>query len=173
MGGDKVDYNFEQKETASNPMFQESNTNFNEMDGKYLTFWTDSQLFGIAISDVQQIVAIQKITTVPEFPFYVKGIINLRGNIIPVIDIRLRFNKPETTYTELTCIIIMNIRQQFFGFIVDAVDEVTRIDEENISAPPSMSSEVTCTYLKGIANLGSKVVLLLDAEKIASNNQMA
>jgi purine-binding chemotaxis protein CheW len=152
-----------QKMTTSNTVFQESNGNLTEMDGKYLTFWTDSQLFGIAIAGVQQIVGIQKITSIPDFPDYFKGIINLRGSIIPVIDVRLRFNKPETVYNERTCIIVINIQQQLFGLIVDAVDEVTRIDEENISAPPEASAEEACAYLKGIAKLENKVILLLDA----------
>ncbi|HEX3038994.1 MAG TPA: chemotaxis protein CheW [Caproiciproducens sp.] len=152
-----------QNGTASNTISQELSNSSAEMNGKYLTFWTDSQLFGIAISSVQQIVGVQKITSIPNFPDYFKGIINLRGSIIPVIDVRLRFNKPETVYNERTCIIVINIQQQLFGFIVDAVDEVTRIDEENISEPPDASTEDACAYLKGIAKLENRVVLLLDA----------
>ena len=140
--------------------------NSNEMDGKYLTFWTDSQLYGIPISDVVQIVGIQKITGIPGFPDYVKGVINLRGSIIPVIDVRLRFNKQETPYNERTCIIVTNIKECLFGFVVDAVDEVTKIDDENISLPPKVSTGGTDFYLNGIAKLKNKVVLLLDIGKV-------
>lgn len=147
-------------------------TEINEMDGKYLTFWTDDQLYGISISDIVQIVGIQKITGIPGFPHYVKGVINLRGSIIPVIDVRLRFNKQETTYNERTCIIVINIQKRLFGFIVDAVDEVTHINDESISVPPKVSSsDDTCAYLMGVAKLENKVVLLLDAEKILNSEE--
>jgi purine-binding chemotaxis protein CheW len=143
-----------------------------EMDGKYLTFWTDEQLFGIAIENVQQIVGIQKITVVPGFPDYVKGVINLRGSIIPVVDMRLRFNMQKAPYNEQTCIIVTNIQEQLFGFIVDAVDEVTRIDDENISMPLKASTEESHAYLNGIAKLENKVVLLLDTDKILDNEKV-
>lgn len=141
-----------------------------EMDGKYLTFWTDNQLFGISISDVVQIVSIQKITPIPQFPNYVKGVINLRGDIIPVIDVRLRFDKPEIAYSESTCIIVININQRQYGLVVDAVDEVVKIDDKNITAPPTVADNTENDYLKGIAKLKEKVVLLLDVVTILNNN---
>ncbi len=145
----------------------------NEMDGKYLTFWADSQLYGVPISDVVQIVGIQKITSVPGFPNYAKGVINLRGSIIPVIDVRLRLNKQETPYNERTCIIVTSIKECLFGFVVDAVDEVTRINEENISVPPQVSTGDTDSYLNGIAKLKDKVVLLLDIQKILNYEEIS
>jgi purine-binding chemotaxis protein CheW len=148
---------------------QNSPENSDEMHGKYLTFWTDSQLFGIPISDVVQIVGIQKVTEVPEFPEYAKGIINLRGSIIPIISVRLRLHKEEISYNERTCIIITNIRQKLIGFIVDAVDEVTKIEREDISDPPKITTDDTNTVLIGIAKLQNKSVLLLDSEKFLNN----
>lgn len=139
---------------------------------KYLTFWTDGELFGVPISDVVQIISMQGITPLPDFPDYAKGVINLRGNIIPVIDIRVRFGKPEAEYNENTCIIVTSIEDSYMGFIVDAVDEVTDLDEDNISPSPKVSKDVTNRYLTGIGQMEDKVILLLDVTKILSENEL-
>ncbi|MEG1684217.1 MAG: chemotaxis protein CheW [Oscillospiraceae bacterium] len=142
-----------------------------EMQGKYLTFWTDKQLFGISICDVMQIVGMQEITSVPEFPYYAKGIINLRGSIIPVIDARLRLGKPETAYNERTCIIVTDIQEHFVGFIVDEVDAVTQISDDQIAPPPTLSG-MADGYLTGIGKLEDRVVLLVDTFKIVGADDM-
>lgn len=139
---------------------------------KYLTFWTDGELFGIPISDVVQIISMQGITPLPDFPDYAKGVINLRGNIIPVIDIRIRFGKSEAEYNENTCIIVTSIEDSYMGFIVDSVDEVTDLDEDSVSPPPKVSKDITNRYLTGIGQIGDKVVLLLDVTKILSENEL-
>jgi purine-binding chemotaxis protein CheW len=146
--------------------------NRNEMDGKYLTFLTDSQMYGIPISVVVQIVSIQNITNIPGLPAYVKGVINLRGSIIPVLDVRLRLNKREVRYDEHTCIIVTSMQKNLYGFIVDCVDEVIKIDYASISIPPKLSVGDTGSYLNGIAKLEKKVVLLLDIEKILNCEQI-
>jgi purine-binding chemotaxis protein CheW len=136
-----------------------------EMDGKYLTFWIDSQLFGIPIAHVAQIVGMQKITEIPESPYFTKGIINLRGAITPVIDVRLRLGKPEAEYNERTCIIVTDINNSSVGFIVDEVDAVMIIDETLISPPPHTSSGSE-SYITGIGKLENTIVLLMDTRKI-------
>lgn len=141
-----------------------------EMDGKYLTFFTENQLFGVPIADVVQIVGMQEITPVPEFPHYAKGIINLRGSIIPVIDIRLRLGKMEKNYDERTCIIVTQIKESVMGFIVDAVDAVTDIDESNIAPPPAVSGSSGDAYITGVAKHQDKVVLLMDTARILSDD---
>jgi len=141
--------------------------------GRYLTFWTDDQLFGISIATVEQIVKMQKITVIPEFPDYAKGVIDLRGNMITIIDVRLRLRKEEIPYNERTCIIVTNIQQNLIGLIVDAVDEVTKIQEENISVPPKVSTDDANSYLTGIAKCDNKVILLLDLEKILENEEIS
>lgn len=143
----------------------------NEMKGKYLTFWTDKQLFGVPISDIVQIIGNQEITPIPDSPRYAKGVINLRGNIIPVIDVRLRFGKEEAKYDEKTCIIVSKIEDNHIGFIVDSVDEVTTIDDRDISPPPRMSKDRTNLYLTGIGKIENKVVMLLDTSKILNKNE--
>lgn len=143
-----------------------------EMDGKYLTFWTDKQFFGVPIADVIQIIGMQKITVVPEFPSYAKGIINLRGIITSLIDVRLRFNKEEVPYNERTCIIVTSINDTAVGFIVDEVDEVTDIAPNDISEPPSISGDRTSTYLTGVARHENKVVLLVNTAKMLSDDDV-
>jgi purine-binding chemotaxis protein CheW len=164
------------KEIVNSSMLNEldhqiSLSNSDGMHGKYLTFWTDEQLFGIPIADVEQIVGVQKITPIPESSEYAKGIINLRGSIIPVIDMRLRLHKKEVQYNERTCIIVTNIQQNLVGLIVDAVDEVAKFEDENISDPPKMSTDFTNDYLTGIAKTENKVVLMIDPEKILMNEE--
>lgn len=144
-----------------------------ELKGKFLTFWTDGQLYGVPIAFVVQIVSMQAITEIPGYPHYAKGIMNLRGSIIPITDIRLRLGKQEAAYTERTCIIVANLGTQVVGFIVDAVDEVTYIGGEEISPPPKMG-ESNCSvnyYLTGIGKYAQTVVLLLDTHRVLSESQ--
>ncbi|WBY64342.1 chemotaxis protein CheW [Thermocaproicibacter melissae] len=142
-----------------------------EGEQRYLTFWTASELYGIPISDVVQIISMQEITPLPDFPNYAKGVINLRGNIIPVIDMRIRLKKPEVEYTDNTCIIVTNIQDTYMGFIVDTVDQVTTIDPEDITPAPRVSKEVTNHYLTGIGQVNDKVVLILDLSKILTESE--
>jgi purine-binding chemotaxis protein CheW len=141
---------------------------YDEMRGKYLTFFVDNQTFGIPIADVVQIVGVQEITEIPEMPSYAKGVINLRGNIIPLIDMRIRFHREEIDYNDRTCIIVTDIGGRFIGLIVEAVDEVTTIDDEEISPPPVVSEDYTNNFLTGIGLLNDKIILLIDTRKILS-----
>ncbi|MEM1485249.1 chemotaxis protein CheW [Oscillospiraceae bacterium PP1C4] len=143
------------------------------MEGMFLTFWTDRQLFGIPIADVVQIVGVQEITPIPDSPVYSKGVINLRGAIIPVVDMRLRFRKAEIPYNERTCIIVANISENAVGFIVDAVEEVVHINDDQIAPPPKLSSrESSSSYLTGIGKLDHTIVLLLDTGIILSEEEL-
>lgn len=139
---------------------------------KYLTFFIENQLYGITISDVVQIAGMQEITEVPEFPIYAKGVINLRGSIIPVIDIRLRLKKEEMAYSERQCIIITNINDLYMGFIVDSVNEVIDINDDDMSDPPKMGSDYVNTYITGIAKLKDNIVLLIDLKKILNEKEV-
>jgi purine-binding chemotaxis protein CheW len=113
--------------------------NFEEdtQHGRFLTFSLEEEVFGIEIKYVTEIVGIQSITKVPEVPAYIKGIINLRGKIIPVIDVRLKFGKQPMVYDDRTCIVVIDITEVSVGLIVDNVDEVLTIDDSNIAAPPA------------------------------------
>lgn len=139
---------------------------------KYLTFLIEKQFFAFPIKDVISIIEVQPVTPMPEFPMYVKGIINLRGGIIPVIDVRLRFHKEEAEYTERTCFIVVNINGTDIGFIVDTVDEVIGIEDENISPAPTMTTDGATRYLTGVGKIEGKIVLLLDANKMLNEDEV-
>lgn len=145
---------------------------YDEMRGRYLTFIVDEQTFGIPIADVVQIVGVQEITEVPELPSYAKGVINLRGNIIPLIDMRIRFHKEEIAYNDRTCIIVTDIGGRFIGLIVEAVDEVTTISDDEISPPPIVSADYTSNFLTGIGLQNDKIILLIDTRKILSGSDI-
>ncbi len=132
---------------------------------KFLTFSIGNETYGIEIRIVTEIIGIQPITEVPEVPEYVKGIINLRGKIIPVMDIRLRFKKEFREYNDRTCVIVVDVRDLSLGFIVDGVSEVIAIPEENIVPPPSLKASHN-KYIKGIGKVGEEVKLLLDCDKL-------
>lgn len=139
---------------------------------KYLTFFIEDNILGIPIADVVQITGLQEIEEVPEFPSYAKGVINLRGIIVPIIDIRARLKKEEIEYNERTCIIVTNIDGLYFGFIVDSVNEVTNICADNISDPPQMGNNYVNTYITGIAKLDNKLVILIDLKKILNEKEI-
>lgn len=140
---------------------------------KYLTFLIEKQYYAFPIRDVIEIIEVQEITPVPEFPDYAKGIINLRGRIIPIIDVRLRFHKKEEVYNERTCIIVVNISGLDIGFIVDTVDEVLDIEDENISAAPKISTDRSTKYITGVGKVENRIVLLLDANKMLSEDEIS
>lgn len=139
---------------------------------KYLTFLIDKQFYAFHINDVVEIIEMMEITPVPEFPDYAKGIINLRGVLIPIIDVRLRFCKNEMDYNERTCIIILNLKDIQVGFIVDTVDEVVDIDKANISGVPNISDKKTRKYIDGVGKLTNKIVMLLNAQKMLNDEEI-
>lgn len=162
---------------STSPNF--SNLSDSEKEQKYLTFWSNDQLFGAPIADIVQITEMQEITRLPDFPAYVKGIISLRGDVLPVIDIRLRMENPEVPYTKRSCIIIANIQDNQFGFITDAVGEVLGISQEQISSPPRLSDSAANSYLSGIGRLEKEenkkrsVVLILDLPKLLDESEFS
>lgn len=165
--------------SAADSNFLEQLNIDNEMQGKYLRFWTDGQLFGIPIAAVVSITEVQEITAIPEFPYYAKGVINLRGLIFPVLDMRLRLGRSEAAYNDRTCIIVTSIGDKMFGFIVDEVDEVSVIDDDRISPPPQIGRDDTNRFLTGVAHVeneatgGETIVLIIDASKIIGDDELA
>lgn len=143
----------------------------NALKNQYLTFWADNQLFGVSIVNVMQIIRMQKILEIPDYPAFAKGIINLRGSIVPILDIRMRLGKPESEYNERTCIIIVDIRGKLYGIAVDLVNEVMEILPEQISPPPRMGGVSVNEYLFGVAKLEEKVVMMLDCTKLLKDEE--
>ncbi len=135
-------------------------------EGKYLTFAISEEEYGIEISDVREIIGIQKITDVPEMPPYIKGVINLRGKIIPVMDVRIRFGLEEIDYNERTSIIVVNIQKTDVGLIVDTVSEVLDIPKSNIEPPSSVGNTSAEQYIKAFGKVSDSVKILLDIQKL-------
>jgi len=140
--------------------------------GRFLTFLLGNETYGIEIKYVTEIIGIQTITEVPELPDYVKGIINLRGNIIPVMDVRLRFKKEPKEYNDRTCIIVIDINDVSIGLIVDSVSEVITIPEQDIVEPPKMGNGFNNRYIKNIGKVDDDVKLLLDCEKLLTEDEL-
>lgn len=140
-------------------------------EGRFLTFSLGKESYGIEIRYVTEIIGIQLITEIPELPEYVKGIINLRGKIIPVMDVRLRFKKEQKDYTDRTCVIVVDIRDMSIGLIVDSVSEVMTIPKQDIVQPPQMNKGYQTRYIKNIGKVGGEVKLLLDCEMLLDDSE--
>lgn len=132
---------------------------------RFLTFVLDKEIYGIELKFVTEIIGIQTITVIPDTPDYIRGIINLRGKIIPVMDVRLRFSKDLKEYTDRTCVIVVNIQDISVGLIVDSVSEVISIPEAEIVAPPEIGKEGN-KFIRGVGTSGNEVKLLLNCEKL-------
>lgn len=140
--------------------------------GRFLTFTLEDNLYGISIKFVTEIIGMQEVTTVPETPDFLKGIINLRGKVVPIIDVRLKFGKPEREYNERTCVIVVEVDNLYVGLIVDMVDDVLTIPDEKIAPPPVGTGGYDNRYIEGIGQVDDKVILLLDAERILKSDEV-
>ncbi|HWP80941.1 MAG TPA: chemotaxis protein CheW [Candidatus Acidoferrum sp.] len=144
-----------------------------DMKGRFLTFQVDRELFGIELRNVMEIVGIQPITQMPEMPDYIKGIVNLRGKIIPVMDVRLRFGKSAIEYHDRTCIIVIDFDGISIGLIVDSVSEVLAIPDADIAEKPEIGSMRSRGYINNIGKIGERVILLLDCQKLLSEEELS
>ena len=147
--------------------FEDEDTQYSQ----YLTFVVDNQLYGIPISDVEQITGMKEITVVPEFPEYAKGVMDLRGIIIPIIDIRIRLKREEIADSR-RCIIITKTDDSHMGFIVDSVSDVININNKDITNP-KIGSDYVNTYITGMTELSGKIILLMDLNKIISLEELS
>ncbi|NLZ38517.1 MAG: purine-binding chemotaxis protein CheW [Firmicutes bacterium] len=139
--------------------------------GKYLTFALGKEVYGIEIRYVTEIIGIQPITEVPEMPDYIRGIINLRGQIVPVMDVRLRFKKEFREYDDRTCVIVIEFDDIAMGLIVDSVEEVLSIPDEDIVSLPEIKQS-TNRYIKSVGKVGDEIKLLLDCSKLLTEDEM-
>jgi len=148
-----------------------------KLAGKYLTFKLAEEEFGLEILKVQEIIQMQAVTRVPRTPDYVRGAINLRGKVIPVIDLRKKFSLDMTKDTEKTCIIVVQIAQNdakvTMGIIIDEVKEVLDIRAENIEETPSFGSSINTEFILGMGKIGQSVKILLDIDKVMSVNELS
>lgn len=142
---------------------------------KYVTFKSGNEYFGLKIEYVNEIIVFQEITEIPESEDYIKGLINLRGKIIPVIDVRLRFKQEPFEYNDRTCIIVINVKSTVVGLVVEKIAEVVEIPEENILPSPSLGhgDKSQNQYVYAIGKVGDAVKLLLDPDKLINDEDMA
>ena len=148
-----------------------------DKEGKYLTFTLAEEEYGIGILKIKEIIGMMPITSVPRTPEFVKGVINLRGKVIPVIDLRLRFGMEELEYTERTCIIVVEIEGQtgiiLIGIVVDAVSEVLNIKNEDMEDTPAFGTKLNTQYILGMAKMEGGVKILLDIDQVLNAEELS
>ncbi|MGO9259864.1 MAG: chemotaxis protein CheW [Bryobacteraceae bacterium] len=144
--------------------------------GKYLTFQLASEEFGIGVLKVREIMGLQEVTAVPQTPAHIKGVINLRGKVVPVIDLRLKFGVPAADYTQRTCIIVTQVQGEsgavLMGIVVDGVSEVLNLTGGEIEDTPDFGEQIAGRYLLGMAKVKGKVKILLDIDKVLSTQEL-
>jgi purine-binding chemotaxis protein CheW len=144
--------------------------------GKYLTFELGQEEFGIQVLQVREIMGVQDITVVPQTPSYVKGVINLRGKVIPVVDLRLKFGLKEIEYTQRTCIIVVQVAgdagPMLMGIVVDGVSEVLNVTAADIEDTPDFGHGVSTPYILGMAKIKGKVKILLEIDQVMTSKEL-
>ena len=140
-------------------------------ESKYLTFKLTDEEYGVEILKVREIIGVMDITAVPRMPIYMKGVINLRSKVIPVVDLRLKFGLEEIEYTEETCIIVVDVGKEI-GIIVDTVCEVLDIKGENVEPPPAMGRSVDTSFILGMGKVGDDVKILLNIDKVLTTDEL-
>lgn len=150
---------------------------FAEREGKYLTFSLSEEEYGIGILKIKEIIGMMPITSVPQTPDFVKGVINLRGKVIPVVDLRSRFGMPAIDYDERTCIIVVEIGSQgmniVIGIVVDSVSEVLNIKGDEIEDTPTFGTRLNTDYILGMAKMEGRVKILLDIDEVLNADDLA
>ena len=141
------------------------------LGGKYLTFKLDNEEYGVEILKVREIMGLLDITKVPQTPGFVEGVINLRGKVIPVIDLRAKFGLPRTPYNDQTCIIVVDVGMMT-GIIVDTVSEVDDIPEENIEPAPQIDGAIDTGFILGMGKVKDEVKILLDIAKVLKSEEL-
>jgi purine-binding chemotaxis protein CheW len=148
-----------------------------DREGKYLTFSLVDEEYGIGILKIKEIIGMLPITSVPQTPEFVKGVINLRGKVIPVMDLRLRFGMPPIEYSERTCIIVVEIAGQAgtvqIGIVVDAVSEVLNIKRDDIEETPTFGTKLNTGYILGMAKMEGGVKILLNIDQVLSGDDLS
>ncbi len=143
------------------------------MEGKYLTFKLADEGYGLEICYVTEIIGVQPVTAVPDMPHHVIGVLNLRGKIIPIIDVRRRFNLPSRSYDDRTCIIVVHVSEQSVGLVVDKVSEVIDIPEGQIEPPPRVTQVGLQSYVQGMGKIDQNVKILLDVKELLQDEDLS
>ncbi len=160
----------------SSGTIEKSSSNITHLGGKYLTFSLSNEEYGIGILKIKEIIGMMPVTSVPQTPDFVKGVVNLRGKVIPVMDLRLKFSMKSADYTERTCIIVVEIEGKkgniLIGLVVDSVSEVLNISQNDIEKTPSFGANLDTKYIQGMAKMEGGVKILLDIDRILSTSEI-
>lgn len=154
-----------QQETSISNMTSSGNNEF-------LAFTLGQEEYGIDILKVQEIRGYENVTRIANAPEFIKGVVNLRGTIVPIIDMRIKFNLNEPTYDELTVVIILTLGKRVVGMVVDSVSDVTTLTHEQIKPAPDMGTTLNTNYLLGLGTLDGRMLILVDIEKLMSSSEM-
>jgi purine-binding chemotaxis protein CheW len=140
---------------------------------KFLTFLIGAEVYGMDIRHVTEIIGVQKITRIPDMPDYVVGVINLRGTVVPIMNVRRRFGLPLKDYDARTCIIVINFNEASVGLIVDEISEVVTITEDCMEPPPRVSRGPNSRFIQGLGNVNDEARIILDTQKILYDDEPA
>lgn len=161
----------EDKDILDDLFFSDDDDEDTQKD-KYLTFKVRGEEYGIEIRMVVEVIGMMKITNVPDMPEFIKGVVNLRGKVIPVVDVRTRFRIEFKEYDDRTCVVVVNINETDIGLVVDIVSDVLDIPEELVAPPPSLKKNQASRFIKGIGKLEEKVVVILDVNKLLYDEEL-
>lgn len=145
----------------------------NPEGSQFLTFTLLEEEFGIEILRVQEIKGLSRITPIPNMPTYIRGVMNLRGTVVPILDLRAKFSMPESEYTKFTVIIVVNIGTKVVGLVVDAVSDVLNVGDDNIESAPDLGFESNTSFMDGIAKSGERLITLLNLDELIDVDSVA
>jgi purine-binding chemotaxis protein CheW len=154
-------------------MATENTTSNGAAGGEFLTFNLGPEEYGIDILKVQEIRGYDAVTTIANTPSFIKGVINLRGIIVPIVDMRIKFKLENVTYDQLTVVIILNLASRVVGMVVDGVSDVIALTQEQIKTAPQFGAMLDTQYLMGLGTVDERMLILVDIEKLMSSNEMA
>lgn len=151
---------------------QDIRTSFSSDDQQFLTFNLAEEFYGVDILKVQEIKGYTNVTKIPNTPDYLKGVLNLRGTIVPIVDLRLKFGMGVTEPTSFTVVVVVNVRNRVMGFLVDAVSDVLDLNAKDIQPPPEMGNTVDITFVAGIGTSNDHLVTLLDIDRVLTDDEV-
>ena len=158
--------------TVDTTEHREVRTTYSRDDQQYLIFNLADEYYGVDILKVQEIKGYTTVTRIPNTPDFLKGVINLRGTIVPIVDLRMKFGMGVTEPTAFTVVVVVNVRNRVMGFLVDAVSDVLDMNTKNIQPPPDMGSSVDITFIAGIGNAQDRLVTLLDIDRVLTEEEV-
>ncbi len=142
------------------------------VDNQYVTFMIEDEVYGVDVQKVHEIIGMTRITKVPNSMIFMKGMIDLRGRVVPVVDMRLKFNMEEKEYNEMTVILIVEVMSKLIGMVVDTVSDVIGLKEEDIQETPHFSTKIDTDYIRGIGRSDDKLIIILDVDRILTSEEL-